>query len=218
MSAAAPLKIAILISGRGSNMAAIASAVVHGLLRVQIVGVIADRPDAAGLAIAADRGLPTAIIDAKALGSRAAFEAALAADLAERGTDLIVLAGFMRILSPEFTALFAGRILNIHPALLPAYPGLHTHARVLQAGEARHGASVHFVTAELDGGPVVLQAQVPVLPGDSEAALAARELVLEHRLYPQAIAWIAAGRLRMRGTKYEFDGQIQAQPMALPAP
>jgi phosphoribosylglycinamide formyltransferase-1 len=218
MSAAAPLKIAILISGRGSNMAAIASAVVHGLLRVQIVGVIADRPDAAGLAIAADRGLPTAIIDAKALGSRAAFEAALAADLAERGTDLIVLAGFMRILSPEFTALFAGRILNIHPALLPAYPGLHTHARVLQAGEARHGASVHFVTAELDGGPVVLQAQVPVLPGDSEAALAARVLVLEHRLYPQAIAWIAAGRLRMRGTKYEFDGQIQAQPMALPAP
>ena len=147
-----------------------------------------------------------------------AFEAALAADLAERGTDLIVLAGFMRILSPEFTALFAGRILNIHPALLPAYPGLHTHARVLQAGEARHGASVHFVTAELDGGPVVLQAQVPVLPGDSEAALAARVLVLEHRLYPQAIAWIAAGRLRMRGTKYEFDGQIQAQPMALPAP
>jgi phosphoribosylglycinamide formyltransferase-1 len=218
MSAAAPLKIAILISGRGSNMAAIASAVVHGLLQVQIVGVIADRPDAAGLAIAADRGLPTAIIDAKALGSRAAFEAALAADLAERGTDLIVLAGFMRILSPEFTALFAGRILNIHPALLPAYPGLHTHARVLQAGEARHGASVHFVTAELDGGPVVLQARVPVLPGDSEAALAARVLVLEHRLYPQAIAWIAAGRLRMRGTKYEFDGQIQAQPMALPAP
>jgi phosphoribosylglycinamide formyltransferase-1 len=217
MSAVPPLKIAILISGRGSNMAAIASAVVHGLLKVQIVAVIADRPDAAGLVIAADRGLPTAIIDARALGGRAAFEAALAADLAERGTELIVLAGFMRILSAEFTARFAGRILNIHPSLLPAYPGLHTHARVLQAGEVLHGASVHFVTAELDGGPVILQAQVPVHPGDSESSLAARVLVLEHRLYPQAIAWIAAGRLRMSGTKYEFDGQIQRQPMKLPA-
>jgi phosphoribosylglycinamide formyltransferase-1 len=218
MSAATPLKIAILISGRGSNMAAIASAVVHGLLRVQIVGVIADRPDAAGLVIAADRGLPTTIIDARALGNRTAFEAALAADLAERGAELIVLAGFMRILSPEFTALFAGRILNIHPSLLPAYPGLHTHARVLQAGEVLHGASVHFVTAELDGGPVILQSHVPVHPGDSEASLAARVLVLEHRLYPQAIAWIAAGRLCMQGTNYEFDGQTQLQPMELPAP
>jgi phosphoribosylglycinamide formyltransferase-1 len=215
MSAKAPLKVAILISGRGSNMAAIASAVVNGLLPVQIVGVIAD---AAGLVIAADRGLPTAVIDAKTLGSRAAFEAALAQDLAARGAELIVLAGFMRILSPEFTVLFAGRILNIHPSLLPAYPGLHTHARVLQAGEVLHGASVHFVTAELDGGPVILQSQVAVHPGDSEASLAARVLVLEHRLYPQAIAWIAAGRLRMQGTNYEFDGQIQGQPMELPAP
>jgi phosphoribosylglycinamide formyltransferase 1 len=217
MNAGAPLKVAILISGRGSNMAAIASAVVHGLLAVQIVGVIADRPDAAGLVIAADRGLPTAIINAKALGSRAAFEAALAQELAARGTELIVLAGFMRILSPEFTALFSGRILNIHPSLLPAYPGLHTHARVLKAGETRHGASVHFVTAELDGGPVILQAQVPVHPGDSEASLAARVLVLEHRLYPQAIAWVAAGRVRMQGTKYEFDGQIKMEPLELPA-
>jgi phosphoribosylglycinamide formyltransferase 1 len=218
MSAAAPLKVAILISGRGSNMAAITSAVVHGLLPVQIVGVIADRPDAGGLAIAAERGLPTAIVDAKRLGNRDAFETALTAELNARGTELIVLAGFMRILSPEFTARFAGRILNIHPSLLPAYPGLHTHARAITAGEAHHGASVHFVTAELDGGPVILQGQVPVLPGDSEATLAARVLVLEHRLYPQAIAWIAAGRLRMQGTKYEFDGQIQSEPMRLPAP
>jgi phosphoribosylglycinamide formyltransferase-1 len=218
MSETAPRKIAILISGRGSNMAAITSAAANGLLNVEIVGVIADRPDAEGLVIAADRGLPTAIIHAKALGGQAAFERALAADLAARGAELIVLAGFMRILSAEFIALYAGRILNIHPSLLPAYPGLHTHARVLKAGEARHGASVHFVTAELDGGPVILQAEVPVLPGDSEASLAARVLVLEHRLYPQALAWVAAGRARMQGTKYEFDGQIQSQPMELPAP
>jgi phosphoribosylglycinamide formyltransferase-1 len=198
-------------------MAAIASAAANGLLDIEIVGVIADRPDAAGLVIAADRGLPTAIIHAKALGGHAAFEAALATDLATRRAELIVLAGFMRILSAEFIALYEGRILNIHPSLLPAYPGLHTHARALNAGEAQHGASVHFVTAELDGGPVFLQAKVPVLPGDSEASLAARVLVLEHRLYPQAVAWIAAGRLHMRGTKYEFDGQIQSEPMQLPA-
>jgi phosphoribosylglycinamide formyltransferase-1 len=218
MSERAPRKVAILISGRGSNMAAIASAAANGLLDIDIVGVIADRPDAEGLIIAADRGLPTACIHAKALGGRVPFEAALAQELGARGAELIVLAGFMRILSPEFIALYTGRILNIHPSLLPAYVGLHTHARALKAGEAQHGASVHFVTAELDGGPVILQGKVPVLAGDSEASLAARVLVLEHRLYPQAVAWMAAGRLRMRGTKYEFDGQIQSEPMQLPAP
>lgn len=193
--------IVILISGRGSNMEAIVRAAIPG---VRIAAVISNRPDAAGLEFARAHGIPVAVVDHKAFADRAAFDAALAAEIDARGAELVVLAGFMRVLTDGFVRRYEGRLLNIHPSLLPAFPGLHTHRQALAAGVRVHGATVHFVTAALDCGPVVIQAVVPVLPGDDEARLAARVLEHEHRIYPQAIRWFAQGRLAL-GT----DGRVR---------
>ena len=200
---ATALRLAVLISGRGSNMIAIARECAAGRIAATIAVVIADQPDAAGLVRAAELDLPTALVDADEFRSaqrfdKPAFEAALAQAIDSSGAQLIVLAGFMRVLSPQFVARYAGRILNIHPSLLPHHKGLHTHERALAAGDAEHGVSVHYVTATLDGGPVVLQARVPVLPGDTPATLSARVQQQEHIVYPRVLQWIATGRLAYR--------------------
>lgn len=204
---AAPLGIAIAISGRGSNMAAIARACASGAIAAAVRLVVADRPEAPGIVLARELGLPAAVVPARELPDRAAFEAALAAALGGCGARLVVLAGFMRILSAQFVERYAGRMLNIHPSLLPKYRGLHTHRRVLEAGDREHGASVHYVTAELDGGPVVLQSRVPVLPGDDAARLSARVQATEHIIYPRVIGWIAQERLTWRDDGPWFDGR-----------
>ena len=191
------LRIVILVSGRGSNMEALIRARDSGRLAVEIAAVISNRSEAAGLAAAAAHGIPTLVVPHREHATRQAFDAALAHAIEGYAPALVVLAGFMRILTAEFVAHFAGRLVNIHPSLLPAFPGLHTHARALAAGCKVHGASVHFVTAELDHGPIIIQAVVPVLPDDDEARLAARVLAQEQVIYPQALAWIAAGKLRI---------------------
>lgn len=194
-------KVVILISGRGSNMEAIVRAQIAG---AQIAAVISNRPDAAGLGFAAAHGIAAQIVDHKDYPSREAFDAALAATIDAHEPDLVVLAGFMRVLTDGFVSHYAGRLLNIHPSLLPSFPGLHTHRRALEAGVRVHGTTVHFVTPTLDCGPIVIQAVVPVLPGDDEAALAARVLEQEHRIYPQAVRWFVEGRLSLGA-----DGRVQ---------
>jgi phosphoribosylglycinamide formyltransferase-1 len=201
------LALAVLISGRGSNMAAIAGACATGQIAARIVRVIADRRGAAGTLLAVELGLQVDVLPFEEYADRGAFEAALRSTIDASGAQLVVLAGFMRILSPQFTAHYDGAILNIHPSLLPGYPGLHTHERVLKAGEREHGATVHFVTGELDAGPVALQARVPVLPGDTVESLSGRVQQQEHIIYPQVIGWIAAGRLRQTGNTVQLDDQ-----------
>lgn len=196
-------KVVILISGRGSNMEAIVRAQIPG---AQIAAVISNRPDAAGLGFAAAHGIAAQIVDHKDYPSREAFDAALAATIDAHEPDLVVLAGFMRVLTDGFVSHYAGRLLNIHPSLLPSFPGLHTHQRALEAGVRVHGTTVHFVTPTLDCGPIVIQAVVPVLPGDDEAALAARVLEQEHRIYPQAVRWFVEGRLSLGA-----DGRVQVR-------
>jgi phosphoribosylglycinamide formyltransferase-1 len=213
MSAVPPLPLAVLISGRGSNMVAIAQACARGQIAARVARVIADRRDAGGIALAQQLGLEVAVVPAREYADRAAFEAALQAAIGASGAGLVVLAGFMRILSPEFARRYAGRMLNIHPSLLPKYPGLHTHERALAAREREHGASVHYVTGELDAGPVVLQARVPVLPGDTPERLSARVQQQEHIIYPRAIGWIAAGRLQLADDGPKFDSRPLQQPM-----
>jgi len=208
-----PLPVVVLVSGRGSNLRAIDARIAAGELPARILAVLSDREDAAALSWAAERGLATGAVPQRQYADRAAFDAALGNVIAGYAPALVVLAGFMRILGSPLVERFAGRMLNIHPSLLPKYPGLHTHRRVLEAGDAEHGASVHFVTTELDGGPVVLQARVPVLPGDDEAMLAQRVLVQEHRIYPLAIRWFAEGRLRVDGGIVRFDGRPLAAPL-----
>ncbi len=188
--------IVILISGRGSNMEALIAARDAGNLPVNIAAVISNRPDAAGLATAAKAGIATRHLDHKAFAGREAFDAALAECIDGYAPDLVVLAGFMRILTPDFVQRFQGRMLNIHPSLLPKYPGLHTHQRALDAGDAEAGCSVHEVTADLDAGPILGQARVPVLPGDTAETLAARVLTQEHRLYPAVLRRFAIGDRR----------------------
>src|ERR1044072_2710804 len=199
------LPIVILISGRGSNMQAIAERAAQGTLPVEIRAVISDKADAAGLATAASLQIPTRALSPREFPDRTSFDVELAKLVAGLAPKLVVLAGFMRILSPSFIATFADRILNIHPSLLPLYRGLHTHRRCLEAGDEVHGASVHFVTEELDGGPLVIQAQVKVLPGDSESTLSARVQRQEHRIYSQAIDWFARGRLQVRAQRAWLD-------------
>ncbi len=181
----------ILISGRGSNM----QALVEAGTGLEVRAVISNRPAAAGLEWARAKGIATEVVDHKAFASREAFDAALAQAIERHHPDWILQAGFMRILGEAFVARFAGRIVNIHPSLLPSFPGLHTHKRALEAGVKLHGASVHFVTASLDSGPIIVQAAVPVVPGDTEASLAERVLAVEHRIYPQAARWLAQGRI-----------------------
>jgi phosphoribosylglycinamide formyltransferase-1 len=207
------LPVAVVISGRGSNMEAIVRASQSGGSRFRVVRVIADRDGAAGLARAAAMGIPTAVVPFKQYADRAAFDAALAAEIDSSGAQLVALAGFMRILSAEFVQRFEGRLLNIHPSLLPKYKGLDTHARALAAGDSHHGASVHYVTAELDGGPVIMQGRVRIRTGDTPEAVSARVHTLEHIIYPHVCSLIAAGRIECRcGTVY-FDGAPLAAPL-----
>jgi phosphoribosylglycinamide formyltransferase-1 len=210
------LRVAVLISGQGTNMLAIARAAASGAIAASIVRVIADRDAAGGIAAAERIGLPASVVAASQSADRGQFEAALTAVIEESRARLLVLAGFMRILSAPFVQRYAGRLLNIHPSLLPKYRGLHTHRRALLAGEHEHGASVHYVTAELDDGPVIYQARVPVLPGDTEQSLAARVQLQEHRIYPQAIGLIAAGRLQLAGGTILLDGKPLAAPLMEP--
>ena len=187
------IRVAILISGGGSNMLALAGSMT-GDHPARPVLVVSNDPAAAGLVHAAGLGLPVAAVDHRRFaGDRAAFEAALLEPLMDARPDILCLAGFMRVLTPGFVARFAGRMLNIHPSLLPLYPGLHTHARALAAGDAEAGCSVHEVTAELDAGPILGQARVPIVPGDDEATLSRRVLAMEHRLYPAVLRRFAAG-------------------------
>lgn len=188
------MKAVILISGRGSNM----QALLEAGLPVEFACVISNRPDAPGLDFAAGRGVATAVVDHKAYSDRAAFDAALAAEIDRHAPDLVILAGFMRVLTDAFVRRYQGRMINVHPALLPAFPGLHTHERALQTGVKLHGCTVHYVTPEVDVGPIIVQAAVPVLADDTPATLAARVLRQEHRIFPQAVAWIAAGRVNLR--------------------
>jgi phosphoribosylglycinamide formyltransferase 1 len=212
MSTSEPLRLAILISGRGSNMAAIARACAARDINAVVDVVIADRPAAGGLDLARGLGIPTAVVPWQSL-DRTAAEQLLVQMLDAYRPDVIVLAGFMRILSPQFVERYAGHMLNIHPSLLPLYRGLRTHRRVLEAGDAHHGASVHFVTAELDGGPVVLQSRVPVNPGDTEAVISDRVQKTEHMIYPRVIGWLADKRLTWRASQPWFDGQPLVTPL-----
>jgi phosphoribosylglycinamide formyltransferase 1 len=192
-------RIVILISGRGSNMEAIVQRCLEDGWPAQVVAVLANRATAAGLAFAASHGIATAVVDHQLHPTRDAFDAALAAAIDEHEPDLVLLAGFMRILGAAFVRRYEGRLLNIHPSLLPAFPGLHTHRRALEAGCKAVGASVHFVTPELDHGPIVMQSVVPVLPGDDEALLAARVLATEHVIYPLSVCWFVEGKLALEG-------------------
>ena len=203
-------RLALLISGRGSNMAAILAAAGPDYPAEPVL-VLSNRADAAGLEVAKARGVPTAIVESRAFkGDRAGFEAAMEAELARHGVEIIALAGFMRVLTPDFVRRWEGRLINIHPSLLPAFPGLDTHARALAAGGRLHGCTVHLVTAGVDEGPIIAQAAVPVLPEDTEASLAARVLAAEHKLYPAALSWLAAGRLRLEAGRAEITGAESA--------
>ena len=203
-------RIVILISDRGSNMQAIVSSCAAEGWPARVVAVIANRPDAAGLAFAAARGIATAVIDHKGYATRDAFDTALATAIDAHQPDVVVLAGFMRILGADFVRRFEGRMLNVHPSLLPAFTGLGTHRRAIQAGCKLAGATVHFVTAELDHGPIVVQAAVPVLPGDDEETLAARVIAREHAIYPLAVRWFVEGQLRLdRGIVSHVGGAAQ---------
>jgi phosphoribosylglycinamide formyltransferase-1 len=203
----------ILISGRGSNMRSLLEAGLPG----RCAAVISNRPDAAGLDYAKARGVATAVVDHKAFPGRAAFDAALDAEIDRHAPDLVLLAGFMRVLGNPFVERYSGRMLNIHPSLLPAFPGLDTHAAALAMGVRIHGCTVHFVTPSLDAGPIVIQAAVAVLPGDDPARLAARVLEQEHLIYPQAARCFLEGRLRLAGGRVELDGDA-VQPAALRVP
>lgn len=192
--------VVVLISGRGSNMEALVSAA------IPVSAVISNRPDAAGLKFAKARGIATAVVDHTAFGSREAFDAALAEEIDRHSPRLIALAGFLRVLTPGFVARYAGRMLNIHPSLLPSFPGLHTHERALEAGVQVHGCTVHFVTAELDHGPIVIQAAVRVRADDTAQALAARVLKQEHVVYPRAARWFLDGKLAVRDGRVRVEG------------
>lgn len=207
------LRVAVLISGAGSNLQALLDA--HSREGYAIVGVISNRPEAAGLARATAADIPAVALDHAAFPDRPAFEAALDTALSRFAPDLIALAGFMRVLTADFVARHEGRLLNVHPSLLPAYRGLHTHTRALAAGERWHGTSIHYVTAELDGGPVVLQGRLAVRPEENEEALRTRVQALEHRIYPQALGWIAQGRLQWRGHGPWFDEAPLRQPLVV---
>ncbi|MDD7908890.1 phosphoribosylglycinamide formyltransferase [Pseudovibrio exalbescens] len=207
MSEATKKRVAVLISGRGSNMASLIEAAKEPGYPAEIVVVGSNRPDAAGLEAAKEAGLQTFAIDHKEFGKdRAAFDSALSAELKKHDVELVVLAGFMRLLTPGFTEEWEGRLINIHPALLPSFPGLNTHARALETGVKLHGATVHFVTSEMDVGPIIMQGAVPVLDDDSEQTLAARVLEVEHQIYPEALALVAAKRTEINGMRVTIVG------------
>jgi phosphoribosylglycinamide formyltransferase 1 len=205
--------VVILISGRGSNMRTLIEQSRNAGAPYRIDHVYSDRADAGGLKVAEDFRVPAHVLSAAQGTDRGAYDRDLAAAIDACAPSLIVLAGFMRILSAAFVEHFCGRILNIHPSLLPKFPGLHTHRRALQAREPEHGATVHFVTAELDGGPPIIQARVAVAPGDDEDSLTRRVLALEHRIYPLAVQWFCEGRLRYRDGQAWLDGRVLREPV-----
>ena len=194
-------------------MEAVARACRDKRINATVSAVIADRDGAGGLAVARELGIETAVVSWKSFSDRAAFERALGDEIEAHRAEIIVLAGFMRVLSPQFANRYAGRLINIHPALLPRHRGLHTHRRALEAGDTEHGASVHFATAELDGGPVVLQSRITVRPAETENDLAARVLATEHVILPRALGWLAEGRLEWREGKGWLDGQALDEPV-----
>lgn len=197
--------IVSLISGRGSNFEAIYKAAKAKSWDVRFTGLIANQPEAKGLVFAKSVGIPTAVIDHRAYPSREAFDRALMQQIDAFSADLVVLAGFMRILTPGFIKHYEGRMINIHPSLLPRFPGLHTHERALEAGDRVHGATVHFVSAGVDEGPIICQSEVPVLPTDTPSELAARVLKTEHQIYPLAVEWFIQGRLQITGNRVRVD-------------
>lgn len=207
------LPFAVLISGRGSNMRALADAASAGRIRGRVACVFSDRADAPGLVAAAALGLETRVLGPEPGEDRAGYGDRLGAALAASGVELVVLAGFMRILDGRLVRAWEGRLLNIHPSLLPAHRGLHTHRRVLAAGDRWHGCTVHFVTEELDAGPAIIQGRLAVLPGDDEQSLSARVQRLEHIIYPRAVGWFAAGRLAWRDGAAWLDGRRMAEPV-----
>jgi phosphoribosylglycinamide formyltransferase 1 len=210
------LPIVVLISGRGSNLQALIDGIDAGTLPVSIRAVISNRPTAPGLERARAAGIETQVLDHRAYRGRDQFDNALSALIDRYRPALVVLAGFMRILTPAFVAHYRGRMLNVHPSLLPSYPGLHTHERALADRAVEHGASVHFVTDDLDGGPVIAQAAVPVRADDDPDRLAARVLEQEHRLYPAAVRWFAEGRLQLEGDRVRLDGRLLDAPVRMP--
>ncbi|MBJ6610208.1 MAG: phosphoribosylglycinamide formyltransferase [Candidatus Thiothrix moscowensis] len=204
--------VVVLISGNGSNLQALIDAVRTGRIHARIAAVISNRPDAYGLQRAAAAGIPAEMLDHTCFDSREAFDQALQERIDSFQPDLVVLAGFMRILTPAFVTHYTGRMLNIHPSLLPLYKGIHTHRRVLEDGGSEHGVSVHFVTPELDGGPVIMQAKVPVLPSDTEDSLAQRVHVQEHVIYPRVVKWFVEGRLKLVNNQVVLDGSVLTRP------
>lgn len=204
-------RVVVLISGRGSNLHAILDAIQAGTLPIDVVAVISNRPQAQGLQHAQAAGITTEVVDHRSFKDRNAFDHALQQRIDHYQPQLVVLAGFMRVLGAAFIEHYAGRLINIHPSLLPAFPGLHTHERAITEGAKRHGASVHFVTQEVDGGPIIVQASIPVLSDDTAESLAARVLEQEHRIYPLAIRWFAEGRLSIRDGKALLDGRISPE-------
>ncbi|WCG82099.1 phosphoribosylglycinamide formyltransferase [Pectobacterium sp. A5351] len=197
--------IVVLISGHGSNLQALIDACKNGRLKGKIAAVFSNNAEAYGLERAQNADIPTCVLNPEDFADRAAFDAALANDIEQYEPALVILAGYMRILSPEFVAQFAGKMLNIHPSLLPKYPGLHTHRKALENGDREHGTSVHFVTDELDGGPLILQAKVPVFSDDTEESLSERVKTHEHTIYPMVINWFLNGRLMMRDNEAWLD-------------
>ncbi|MFJ5468489.1 phosphoribosylglycinamide formyltransferase [Pectobacterium carotovorum subsp. carotovorum] len=197
--------IVVLISGHGSNLQALIDACKNGRLKGKIVAVFSNNAEAYGLERAQNADIPTCVLNPEDFADRAAFDAALANEIEQYEPALVILAGYMRILSPEFVAQFAGKMLNIHPSLLPKYPGLHTHRKALENGDREHGTSVHFVTDELDGGPLILQAKVPVFSDDTEESLSERVKTHEHTIYPMVINWFLNGRLVMRDNEAWLD-------------
>ena len=208
-----PCKTAILISGSGTNLQAFIDAVASGGLSLELAVVFSNNPQAFGLERAEKAGIPTACIPHTDYPDRATFDRALIGELEPFAPELLILAGYMRILSPDFVAHYSGRILNIHPALLPLYPGLNTHQRVLDAGDKWHGSTVHFVTEELDGGPRILQGRLEVQPGETAEELARRVQAVEHRIYPEAAAWVGSGRAKFLNGQCWIDGKLAEEPV-----
>ncbi len=201
------MNIVVLISGNGSNLQAIIDACKQNKIKGTLRAVFSNKADAFGLERAQEAGIPAHVLTADRFDSREAFDRELIQEIDAYSPDVVVLAGFMRILSPAFVMHYRGRLLNIHPSLLPKYPGLHTHRQALENGDEEHGTSVHFVTDELDGGPVILQAKVPVFEGDDEDEITARVQVQEHAIYPLVLSWFVEGRLKMRDNAAWLDGQ-----------
>jgi len=208
MTEAKRARVVVLISGSGSNLQALIDGCAAGDLPIDLAAVISNRPAVMGLERAERAKIPTQVIDHKSFNDRESFDRALMQLIDSYTPDLVVLAGFMRILTPEFTQHYLGRMLNIHPSLLPKFQGLHTHERAITAGESHHGVTVHFVTAELDGGPAAIQARVPILPHDDASSLAKRVQRQEHIIYPLAVKWFAEGKLTMKNGKALLGGEL----------